>query len=390
MKRIIVKITLCVLLKLFFKTTVVAYDTLKINVLESFKITSLLCSNDKGNYKLVIDGRFQGQLENEFLILLNLQNDSISIVTEKKLLAKGKTISLIAVEPQSSLKIKSVEPNKAIRIYADNILFSAINQHIQIINYVSIENYVAGVVESEVGTKAPFEYYKVQSILCRTYALSHIKRHENEGYNLCDGVHCQAYFGAQQRNNLIEKATLETKNKVIVDAQNKLIIAAFHSNSGGQTVNSEDVWNSYKPYLRSVTDSFSLLGRNATWQKTFTKQEWLNYFEKKYKYPIHDSAMLSRLFSYNPTGREIYFTQTPKILLKDMRNDLNLKSTYFNVKLLSDTVVLTGLGYGHGVGLSQEGAMQMAKLGYSYKDIILFYYKNVTLIDLHMIDFFKE
>ncbi|MCC7050607.1 MAG: SpoIID/LytB domain-containing protein, partial [Bacteroidia bacterium] len=318
------------------------------------------------------------------------EKDSLILQSENNIVAKGKKIYFKALEPKSAVKIKPVEPLKAVRIFGDDIEFLIINNQIKIFNRVSIEEYVSGVVESEVGTKAPFEYYKVQSILCRTYALSHIRRHEADSFNLCDGVHCQAYFGKQNRSQQIEKATFDTRNKVIVDSQNQLIIAAFHSNSGGLTVNSEDVWNGYKNYLRSVPDSFSLQGRNATWKKSFTKQEWLNYFQKKYKLNTNDSNYSKQLYSYVPAGREIYFIKTPKVFLKDMRTDLNLKSTYFNVTLQNDTVVLTGLGYGHGVGLSQEGAIQMAKLGYSYKDIIQYYYKNVTLIDLHMFDFFKE
>jgi stage II sporulation protein D len=73
-----------------------------------------------------------------------------------------------------------------------------------------------------------------------------------------------------------------------------------------------------------------------------------------------------------------------------MRTDLGLKSTFFNVRLTGDSVILNGFGYGHGVGLSQEGAIYMSKLGYDYKEIIHYYYKNVNLLDLHMLDFFKE
>lgn len=363
-------------------------DTIKVSILGELKINNILISNEVGSYQVWVDNRIVSSSIADFIYQVSLENDSIVLRTENFVVSKGKTIFFKSLQTRGNIKIKPVEPNKAIRSYGDDMMISIGSKGLKIINLVTIEDYVAGVVESEVGTKVPYEYYKVQSILCRTYALSHMRRHETEGYNLCDNVHCQAYFGKQHRNIQIEKATLETRNQVLVDNHNQLILAAFHSNSGGQTVNCEDVWNNPKSYLKSVPDTFSLRGRNATWQKTFTRQQWLDYFSKKYK--LTDTTCCPEIFNYKSNQREIYFNRSHNILLKDMRNDLGLKSTYFNVSTQGDTVVLNGLGYGHGVGLSQEGAIYMAKLGYSYKDIIHFYYKSVTLIDLHMLDFFKD
>ena len=363
-------------------------DTVKVSLLLDLKISRLLISHDIGSYQIWMDNKMIVDSCKEFIYQVSLDHDSIAMINENNIVYKGRSVFFKSLEHKSNVKLKAVLPNKALRSYGDDLLIKPGFKGLKIINLVSIEDYVAGVVESEVGTNAPFEYYKVQSILCRTYALSHIRRHETEGFNLCDNVHCQVYFGKQHRNLQIEKATLETKNQVIVDYQNQLIIAAFHSNSGGQTVNCEDIWNHPKSYLKSVPDSFSLKGRNATWQKMYTKQQWYEYFHKKYK--MTDTSSCPEIFNYTCKQREIYFNKSYNILLKDMRNDLGLKSTFFNVCLVGDTVTLNGFGYGHGVGLSQEGAIYMSKLGYDYKDIIHYYYKSVNLIDLHMLDFFKE
>ena len=76
--------------------------------------------------------------------------------------------------------------------------------------------------------------------------------------------------------------------------------------------------------------------------------------------------------------------------LKNVRTDFQLKSTYFSLQTVGDTLVFSGRGFGHGIGMCQEGAMRMAKAGYNYKEVLDFYYKNVHLIDLKDLNFFRE
>ena len=77
--------------------------------------------------------------------------------------------------------------------------------------------------------------------------------------------------------------------------------------------------------------------------------------------------------------------------LKNIRADLQLKSTFFSISEINkDSVLFKGKGYGHGLGMCQEGAMRMSKVGYTYTEILNFYYKNIQLIDLHKLSFFKD
>ena len=116
--------------------------------------------------------------------------------------------------------------------------------------------YIAGVSESESGKKDNIlEYYKVQAIICRTYALKNSGKHIKEGYNLCDQEHCQVYKG-RCTNPEILLAVSKTTGIIIVDRYNQPINAAFHANCGGQTLNSEDVWSKPLDYLKSVPDTF--------------------------------------------------------------------------------------------------------------------------------------
>ena len=102
--------------------------------------------------------------------------------------------------------------------------------------------------------------------------MDNLNKHEHEGYNLCDRVHCQAYY-RKCTNDKVEKASNATKGLVIVDSDIKLILAAFYSNCGGQTVNSEDVWQKPVYYLRSVKDPHCVNEPNAKWNKKIPKEK---------------------------------------------------------------------------------------------------------------------
>lgn len=370
--------------------TVYASDSLRIGVIRDYPIKALMITSNEGSYDILMDNIVLYNSATDFILQLNLLNDSIEVKTDVQIIGRCKKIHFKTSNSNSSLKLKPIVPSKKVREYQDNFIVDIKNNILSCTNEVLLDKYVAGVVESEVGPKNHYEFYKVQSILCRTYALSHIRRHETEGYNLCDAVHCQAYKGKTKGYEAIERAAKETSSTVIVDDKNELILAAFHSNSGGQTVNCEEVWNNPKPYLKSITDTFSNGQRHYAWEKRFPKSKWDNYFSEKYKYVFSDSLHCNELYCFNPNQRETLFIKQPPVYLKNMRTDLGLNSTYFSVRLENDTIILSGKGYGHGVGLSQEGAMRMAKQGYSYKQIIHFYYKDVHLIDLHMLNFFKD
>ena len=200
--------------------------------------------------------------------------------------------------------------------------------------------------------------------------------------------HCiligKAYHGKTFYAPIFE-AAMQTRGAVIVDSDIQLITAAFHSNCGGQTVNSEDVWSKPLYYLRSVKDTFCLNKRNSVWQKEISKSSWNAYLTAHLPSSVLDTAFNS----YKPTCRQTYFPAS-QLSFEDIRNKFRLKSTFFRAMEQGNHVVIDGKGYGHGVGLCQEGAMEMAALGYNYSQILHFYYSGVHIIDLSAIDFFKE
>jgi stage II sporulation protein D len=314
--------------------------------------------------------------------------------TFEKTIGKFLSLQFLSYDQNSSaFKIKSVIPADKVRMYDGHLEVSigADKKQLLLINKVDLEQYIAGVVESESGKKSSLEYYKLQSILCRTYLLAHLNRHVLEGFEVCDDVHCQAYLNRTQDETVL-KAVAYTKGLVVVDNDLNLITAAFHSNCGGQTCNSQDVWSVSTTYLKSVMDTFCLRQPHATWKRSVPLEDWKAYLQLKHKYPIDDSLnnVTTNTFSQN-NGRAIYFVDRDlKIPLKTIRSDFQLKSTYFSVEQQGDQIVFNGRGYGHGVGLCQEGAMRMADLKYTYKDILNFYYKDVHLVDLSALNYFRQ
>lgn len=245
-----------------------------------------------------------------------------------------------------------------------------------LINEVEFETYIAGVVQSEIYGDKP-DIFRVQAIISRTWALRNINKHKADGYNFCDHVHCQAYHNRCVRPDIM-LGTIQSSGETIVDAKGSLIETPFHSNSGGQTANSEDVWRSALPYLRSVPDTFSFRMRQTDWTKTIPADKWLNYFSKTHKLDITQDSVRRELLSFSQQHRK---SKILNISLTRVRVDFQLKSTFFNVQYDSaaNNVILKGHGYGHGVGLSQEGTIRMVGLGISYDSIIHHYYKDSHL-----------
>jgi stage II sporulation protein D len=247
------------------------------------------------------------------------------------------------------------------------------------IDICDIERYISGVVMAEGGPGKNLEYFKTQAIIARTYMYKYFDKHLADRYNVCDNTHCQAFNGLSS-DSLLNMAAFETRGLVILNKDSTLIISAFHSNCGGETSSSDDVWLSGQSYLKSVVDPYCLGSKNATWQKSFALNEWVNYIRKSgYNEKVIDPSVFN--FSQD-TRLADYKTGSLTIPLIKIRSDLNLRSTFFSAYAKGDSIILKGRGYGHGVGLCQEGAMTMATKGFKYSEIINFYYTGVYISDI--------
>ena len=286
------------------------------------------------------------------------------------------SFKLLASGTNPSLKMR-LESDKKEHVYFASIEVSAKNEKLLLTNTLDVDRYVSMVVQAEVGYGAAEEYYKIQSIICRTYAIRNLERHVLDKYDVCDYEHCQVFSGLKQPTNEVVKATAATSGSVMVDPDNNLILSAFHANCGGQTANSENVWKESRSYLTSVEDTFCLGSRSATWSKSVPLSEFLS----QVGFPIDKDGLNGK--SFNMPDRKNYFTMGQDSLrTSQMRRFLRLRSAYFNLDVKDDEVHIHGRGYGHGVGLCQQGAMKMAESGYTYSQILGYYYKGVSLVPL--------
>jgi len=354
---------------------------INIKIFNNFKVKSAVFNVLEGKYDFISEDKKSSRIKYDDILYFTIIGDSLSIWNLENHIGIFKSVELITKSRKSVFQLESAVPALPKRYYTDNLRITVENKELKIINELEMEKYLEGVLETECGPKAPFEYYKSQAIICRTYAIEHFDRHIQEGYNLCDGVHCQAYKSKSQKTDSIKMAIAETESLVIIDTLLKPITAAFHSNSGGQTINSEDVWTSETSYLKAVVDTFALNQKNSIWSDTILISSWKKYIDT-IGINCNDSTFKSTLY-FKQTNRKTHIPiQNDSIPLKKIRQDFQLRSTFFSYEPKNDKIIISGKGYGHGVGLSQEGAMEMAREGYNFKEIIKFYYKNVMLLDV--------
>lgn len=368
----------------------VSASTVRIRLFSDMKVTSGMVSLSSSAFTIYGDGQPLAFNDTLAVFQLLLLNDSILVKTPGDTLGLYSRLFLKPRDESGNFKVKPVVPLSGTRRYFGSLEVFVKNANLFFVNTAEHEYYVAGVVESESGGYRAKEFYKVQAILCRTYGLNHTGRHVQEGFELCDGTHCQVYRRVPTDPHILE-AVKETSGLVLVDGQLNLITAAFHSNCGGQTVNSEEVWASPVSYLRSVRDTFCGHMQNAHWQRKIPTEDWVGYLQAKHKFPATDSNAVSKVLHFQQPSRQMYYSdRSYYIPLRNLRSDWQLRSTFFNVEQQQDTVLITGRGWGHGVGLCQEGAIRMAKLGYTYDQILAFYYRGVALVPMSRLAFFRE
>jgi stage II sporulation protein D len=371
------------ILVFFSMLGIVSATDLSVRIFSTTQMNKAKFTTILGTYK-VQDGEQNiiAELAVEESLILELTKEHTIMVSKNgNMLGTYSTLSFEGIGVKAIFML-SPEPNtkRKERYYDDHLDVDIVGNNLCFFNIVDLENYIAGVVQSEVrAISDKIDFYKVQAIISRTYAVAHLRKHVQEGYNLCDDVHCQAY---SSRNNMsiILTAVVQTTGQILVDTANEPISAAFHSNSGGETANSEEVWSARVPYLRSISDTFSLTGRNSKWEKKMLVSEFLSTLKTKFNYPVDNEIMRDSALTFSQPHRKAFFPN--KIPLKNTRSAFGLRSTFFDVERIGDMVVLRGRGYGHGVGLSQEGAVRLIDMGYSVEDVLKFYYSGVSIKDM--------
>jgi len=288
------------------------------------------------------------------------------------------------------------------------------NDYFTVINVLSVEEYLYGVLPSEIYPSSGLEALKAQAVAARTLVFKNLGRHRKEGFDFCSGVHCQVYRGMKEYPST-NKAVDATRGEVMA-YDGKLIEALYHSNCGGClrsdafgkrpylenkldtqsgqifTLSPWDIERWFKDYPESFCRSLEHIS-NFRWQRIYDAQDFsIVYGEPIDKFVVgkvkRGECAHIRLLDISIASRKIVLDRDLEI----RRFFDNLKSSAFIVEvkyvrkknnIVPGIILLWGAGFGHGEGMCQQGASGMAKDGYNYKDILKHYYKNVNIEKLY-------
>jgi stage II sporulation protein D len=257
------------------------------------------------------------------------------------------------------------------------------------INELDLEQYIYGVIKGEIDPRWPPEAVKAQAVAARTLALETLAasrgKYAAEGYTLRATTDSQMYLGAGGEDPGAT-AAVDTTRGVVATFRGQPIFAAYHSNSGGHTEDSENVWGTPHPYLRGVPDPYALNGPDEQWatrlplaaieaglRRGGVSVTGIAAIEPGRMTPW-GRAITVRLVDEGGRGQEIGANQFRLLLGPTV-----VRSAMFVVTREGVAVSFKGRGSGHGVGLDQWGARGMALQGYTYEQILGYYYTGIAI-----------
>ena len=253
------------------------------------------------------------------------------------------------------------------------------------IERIPLEVYITGVLAGEMPINFDLEALKAQAVASRSYALKRIEYNKDKEFDVVDSVMNQVYlddeylhtaWGSNYIKNInkLRTAVNETIDEYL-EYDGEVIDALFFSTSNGYTEDSGNIFNFTTPYLQSV---------ESPWDKDVT-----DIYQTKKMSLTEFYKLLNLPYTKNLNIEILKRSKTKRILLLKINNNefkgtevynkLSLKSTDFTIELYGDYVLITMIGYGHGVGMSQYGAEGMAKAGYTYNEILKHYYTGTNL-----------
>jgi stage II sporulation protein D len=243
-----------------------------------------------------------------------------------------------------------------------------------------VETYLEGVLNAEISTKWPIEVVKSQSVISRTFALYKREKRKNRMWHVTSDFSDQVYLGADITDKRGLHAIQQTRG-IVVTYNGKLAQTFYHSNCGGITEDAGALWSSSYPYLKVKKVRFGKSDPRYYWQASFTQKELKKIFQKL---GFRGSTVYELTLSeFSKSGRvsKMYLNGSPAISFtaKDFRRAAGyrkIQSLLFNISKTPGGIIFQGTGNGHGVGLSQWSAKEMAEKGNSYHEILNFFYQG--------------
>ena len=260
-----------------------------------------------------------------------------------EILEKGVYSGPIEIIPVGNTKIIVMFNGQKYR-YRGNIEIDIDKEYrkLNVINIIGIEEYLYGVLKKEISPSWPSEALKAQAVAARTFAIFNMNKYIDKGYNICASTNSQAYGGVNHEDPLTNKAVDETRGIIMV-YKGEPINAVYHSDSGGYTEDSENVWGSFLPYLRSVKSKFEekVSPPYHTWSYSINEKDLTEKLQKK-------GHKINSIVSIEPvkkseTGRasELVFTADNNKVINMKTNDFRsligvdlIRSTFFNIEVI--------------------------------------------------------
>jgi len=338
-------------------------ETIRVAVLKGAESITL-----EGNGLLLTDGNGE-PLRFSFPLQIKKNKDGLLVNNRKVRSLRATAPAFLLINGKSYRGIIEVMP-------AD--------KGVLVVDELPLEDYLVGLINCEISSQWPIEAVKAQAIIARSYAVYQKAARKNALYHLESSVMDQVYEGCDMEDSRAIRGVKETAGEVLV--YNGAVIQAFyHSNCGGHTEASENVWGFALPYLSGVDCKYCLTSPSVKWEQSISLKKLESQLRNS-GYPVsglkdikpgsrNKSGRLQDLTLVSAKGRSV-------ISAVNFRKTIGysvIKSTNFDVRISGDDALFSGVGFGHGVGLCQWGAKQRASDGFDYREILFYYYPGTRL-----------
>ena len=257
------------------------------------------------------------------------------------------------------------------------------------IQKIPLEEYIVGVLAGEMPISFDVEALKAQAVASRSYALKRMEYNKDKDYDVVDSIMNQVYLDNDYLKEAWGISYVKNINKLrsavnstideYLEYDNKVVDAMFFSTSNGYTEDSSNIFNFDCAYLKSVESPWD---KDVSSAYLTTKKMNLTEFYKLLNIPYSKNLNIEIEKRSNTNRILLLKINNKEFKGTDVYNKLSLRSTDFTIDLEGENVKITTKGYGHGVGMSQYGALGMAKAGYTYDEILSHYYPNTSLTKL--------
>ncbi len=257
-----------------------AEDEVSIRIFARTKPVTVVFTPERGEYILSDGLREDIRLFPGETVAVTRYDGNVKYRTLSGKSAVADSLTFVPLAVTSLFRLRAPGKEEAVKTLDGVLKIKSFPGSLQVLNVTSVESYLPGVVRAEAGKYGPPDYFRAQAVVARTYVYRNISRHELDGYNLCDDIHCQVYPGMISELPIVDACHL-TAGQVLVDGDSMLIVAAFHGNCGGVTASSAEVWLAGYPYLVSVNDPWCGYSASSVWNKSISLTDWNSFLRSK-------------------------------------------------------------------------------------------------------------